>query len=114
MRFVPLALSVLFAGPSLAAPAEDLAKARVEHTRVVLKEVRSALDLYLVQNGAYPSTENGLTILVKDGLLAREPGDAWGRPLVYERPHPSTCRLLSYGRDGKPGGTGEDADLIAD
>jgi len=95
----------------LATPAEDLAASRVAYTRVVLAETRSALDLYLAQSGAYPNAEQGLKILVKDGLLAREPRDAWGNALHYARPAPSTCELLSYGRDGKPGGTGEDADL---
>ena len=39
--------------------------------------------------------------------------DPWGHPYVYAQPgtHQNDFDLLSYGRDGKPGGTGEDADL---
>jgi len=41
------------------------------------------------------------------------PPDPWGHPYVYVQPgvHQNDFDLLSYGRDGRPGGAGEDADL---
>ncbi|HOX43472.1 MAG TPA: type II secretion system protein GspG [Myxococcota bacterium] len=107
-------LVCLASSSALADQAGDLARSRVDHTRVVLAQVRSALDLYMVQKGSYPTTEQGLKLLVDEKILAGEPKDAWGNALRYQRSDPSTCVLESLGRDGKPGGSGEDADLAAD
>ena len=39
--------------------------------------------------------------------------DPWGRPYVYEQPGQNTeIDLASFGRDGRPGGSGEDADIV--
>jgi general secretion pathway protein G len=45
-------------------------------------------------------------------LKRAAPADPWGRPYVYRAPGANgEFELVSYGRDGKPGGTGEDADI---
>lgn len=53
-----------------------------------------------------PTPPESLDGLEEHGLLV----DGWGRPFIYEV-HGTNFTLLSYGRDGKPGGTGADADL---
>lgn len=87
-----------------------------------------ALDSYRLDNGAYPSTEQGLAALrdkpARDPLPANWRGpylrkeiplDPWQRPYVYRSPgerNKGGFDLMTYGRDGKPGGDGEDGDLI--
>lgn len=88
-----------------------------------------ALDTYRLHNDHYPSTVQGLAALITQPVgepaardwrgpyLKRQvPDDPWGRPYHYESPgatNPDGYDLLSYGRDGQPGGTGEDADVNA-
>lgn len=84
-----------------------------------------ALESYRLDNDVYPSSEAGLTALrtspVADDpawrgpyLRKEVPLDPWGHPYVYRSPgevNPETFDLLSLGRDGEPGGEGEDADI---
>lgn len=87
-----------------------------------------ALNNYRLDNGSYPSTEQGLNALIEDPgtssmnsnwggpyLEKKEiPKDPWGNDYQYRNPgiHNShRFDLWSYGRDGKEGGTGEDADI---
>jgi general secretion pathway protein G len=86
-----------------------------------------ALDSYRLDNDYYPSTAQGLAALQVTpigepparnwrGPYLRKtvPLDPWGQPYHYESPgsaNPLSYDLVTYGRDGKPGGTGEDADL---
>jgi general secretion pathway protein G len=101
-------------------------EARVTVARADLKAIGAALHLYRLDNGQYPTTEQGLGALTAkptaapvpadypaDGYLAQPPVDPWGRPYVYRSPGSSGAGfdLLSLGRDGKPGGDGVDADL---
>lgn len=88
----------------------------------------TALDNYRLDNGAYPTTEQGLAALREKpsrapiptnwrGPYLRKdvPLDPWGKPYIYRSPgerNASGYDLLSLGRDGKPGGEGEDKDLI--
>lgn len=88
-----------------------------------------ALEAYRLDNDYYPSTAQGLEALRTPPLgdpAARNwrgpyvqktiPLDPWARPYVYKSPgeaNPQGYDLLSYGRDGQPGGTGEDADITS-
>jgi general secretion pathway protein G len=88
----------------------------------------TALDNYRLDNGAYPTTEQGLAALREKpsrapiptnwrGPYLRKdvPLDPWGKPYIYRSPgerNVSGYDLLSLGRDGKPGGEGEDKDVI--
>lgn len=88
----------------------------------------TALDSYRLDNGSYPTTAQGLEALRVKPTQAPVPGnwrgpyvrkdipvDPWGRPYVYRSPgerNTSGYDLSSLGRDGKPGGEGEDRDLI--
>ncbi|RMH61012.1 MAG: type II secretion system protein GspG [Zetaproteobacteria bacterium] len=92
-------------------------EAKVEATRVQMSNIAQALKLYRLQHGHYPSTSEGLNVLVEKDAQGKRyldalPKDAWGRPFVYLQPgvH-GDFDLLSYGADGKPGGTGADADI---
>lgn len=100
-------------------------EARVTVAKTDLKTISAALRLYRLDNGDYPTTEQGLAALVNrptappepmnwtgDGYLPEAPVDPWGRPYVYRSPgQAGRFDLLSYGKDGKPGGEGLDADL---
>jgi general secretion pathway protein G len=88
----------------------------------------TALDSYRLDNGAYPTSEQGLQALRekparepmpanwKGPYLRKDvPLDPWDRPFLYRAPgsrNPTGYDLATLGRDGKEGGTGEDADLI--
>ena len=88
----------------------------------------TALDNYRLDNGAYPTTEQGLAALREKPTRAPIPTnwrgpylrkdvplDPWGKPYIYRSPgerNASGYDLLSLGRDGKPGGEGEDKDVI--
>jgi general secretion pathway protein G len=93
----------------------SVAKAQVE-------AFSRALDAYRLDIGAYPSTEEGLKVLFErpadntkwNGpyLQKTPPNDPWGRPYVYKTPgSKSEYDLLTFGRDGQPGGTGDAADI---
>ncbi|MGH7545707.1 MAG: type II secretion system major pseudopilin GspG [Gemmatimonadota bacterium] len=87
----------------------------------------AALDLYRLDNGAYPTTEQGLSALWQKpatdplpanwrGPYSRKsiPADPWGNAYVYRQPgteSPLGYDLLSYGADARPGGEEEAKDL---
>lgn len=103
-------------------------EARTVTARTQLDLLGVALDNYRLDNGAYPTTEQGLAALrekpVREPVPANWRGpylrrdvplDPWGRPWIYRCPgerNRSGYDLMSFGRDGKPGGDGEDADII--
>jgi general secretion pathway protein G len=100
-----------------------LGSARVETTQAQLKNIGSALELYYLDSGKYPSSDIGLSALVaspNDGSVWNGPylksesalKDAWGNRFAYEQAGESLSILVkSLGRDGKPQGQGLDADL---
>jgi general secretion pathway protein G len=100
-----------------------LGSARVETTRAQLKNIGSALELYYLDSGKYPSSDLGLSALVAapgDGSVWNGPylkgdaalKDAWGNKFAYEQAgEPLSILVKSFGRDGKPQGQGLDADL---
>lgn len=109
-----LGLLAALVAPRLIERADE---AKVEATRVQMRSIEQALKLYRLQHGRYPTTSEGLQALVQPGpngkrYLDRVPKDAWGRDFVYLSPgvH-GDFDLVSYGADGKPGGTGVDADI---
>jgi general secretion pathway protein G len=103
------------------------AKVSAAHSQIEIFGL--ALDTYHLDNDYYPSTSQGLAALMRqpEGLpearrwrgpyLKRTvPPDPWGRPYIYRSPgdsNPSAYDLLSLGRDGAPGGEGEDADITS-
>jgi general secretion pathway protein G len=102
--------------------------AKVTTARTQMSLLGTALDSYRLDNGAYPTSEQGLQALRekparqpmpanwKGPYLRKDvPLDPWDRPFLYRAPgsrNPTGYDLATLGRDGKEGGTGEDADLI--
>jgi general secretion pathway protein G len=101
----------------------DATKARA---RSDIKTIGSALELYKLDNFNYPSTQQGLSALVTKPSGAPEaanyrqggylttgiPNDPWNRPYLYLNPgQHGAFDVYTMGRDGKPGGEGEDTDL---
>jgi general secretion pathway protein G len=100
-------------------------EARITKAREDLKLYESALDLYRMDNFRYPSSEQGLDALVHkpndpniknwrpDGYVKQLVKDPWGHDYVYVSPGTGGAPydLMSFGADGAPGGTGNDADL---
>jgi len=122
---VVLAIIALIAGlivPNVIGRPDE---ARVTVAASDLKTVSAALKMYRLDNGDYPTTEQGLAALAEkprlspvpktwpsEGYLAEVPRDPWDRPYVYSSGGASGgFELMSLGKDGKPGGEGLDADI---
>ena len=106
-----------------------LGRAKADVARSQMSNLVTSLELYYLDVGRYPAEEDGLAALVEapeqDGepipgwrgpYLRDEAGliDPWGRPYAYAYDTDANrIRVISYGRDGEPGGEGEDGDLIA-
>jgi general secretion pathway protein G len=100
----------------------QVGKSQVKVAKAQIDALDKALDQFRIDVGRYPTTEEGLQALTTAPsgepnwggpyLKKSVPMDPWGRPYVYEQPGThSDFDLLSYGKDGRPGGTGEDADV---
>jgi general secretion pathway protein G len=101
----------------------QVGKSEVSVAKAQIDALEKALDTYRLDTGHYPSTELGLNALTQkpasepkwSGPYLRKdvPLDPWGKPYVYKMPGEKggDFDLLSYGKDGQPGGTGENADL---
>ena len=100
----------------------QVGKSEVNVARAQLDALEKALDQYRLDVGRYPAGELGLKALVErpaneakwNGPYLKKdvPLDPWGKPYVYKLPgEKGEYDLLSYGKDGQPGGTGENADL---
>jgi general secretion pathway protein G len=89
----------------------QVGKSEVQVAKAQIESFEKALDQYRLDTRRYPSTEEGLHAL-QPYLKKTVPNDPWGRPYVYRAPgQKGDFELLSYGRDGKAGGNGEDADI---
>jgi general secretion pathway protein G len=100
----------------------QVGKSEVQVARAQIDAIEKALDQYRLDTRRYPSAEQGLAALVAKPanepnwsgpyLKRAVPNDPWGHPYVYRAPgQKGEFDLISYGRDGKAGGTGEDADI---
>jgi general secretion pathway protein G len=104
-----------------------VSEARTQTAKTQIDLMSVALDNYRLDNGRYPTTDQGLQALREEPtreplpqnwrgpyLQKEVPQDPWGRPYVYVSPgeaNPSAYDLLTLGRDGTPGGEGEDIDV---
>jgi len=100
-----------------------LSESKVKAARIQIQSFASALDLFYLDAGRYPSSSEGLVALVKPaaGLAAWNgpyqkggavPNDPWGKPYLYRSPgERSAYEIVSYGADGQEGGTGPAADI---
>jgi general secretion pathway protein G len=100
-----------------------LGESKVKAAKIQIQSFSSALDLFYLDAGRYPSTSEGLAALVKPaaGLATWNgpyvkggvlPNDPWGKPYIYRSPgERSAYEIVSYGSDGQEGGTGAAADI---
>jgi general secretion pathway protein G len=100
-----------------------LGTARTETARAQMSAIASALELFALDNGGFPSQQAGLSALAKapPGLktwrgpyLKKAEGlvDPWGRPYQYRAPgRNAPFEIVTLGRDNAAGGTGEDQDV---
>lgn len=93
--------------------------------KVQIRNIEGALQLYKLDNGVYPSTEQGLKALVEKpsvgvvpkkwklgGYLPKLPEDPWGNPYKYLSPtQKGDYEIMSLGTDGEMGGEGVNADI---
>lgn len=100
----------------------QIGKSEVNAAKAQIDALEKALDQYRLDTGRYPGTELGLNALVQrpqnepkwNGPYLKKavPLDPWGKPYAYRSPGENgDFDLLSYGRDGAPGGSAENADI---
>ncbi len=101
-------------------------QARATIAKTDLRTISAALKMYRLDNGGYPTSEQGLAALSTrptagpapanwspSGYLEQVPVDPWGKTYAYHSPAASGggFDIVSLGKDGKPGGDGVDADI---
>jgi len=100
-----------------------IGQAKVTAAQTDITSISNALKIYKLDNGRYPTTDQGLQALVTKptsgpipggwkGYLDKLPDDPWKKPYQYANPgvH-GEIDVFSFGADGQPGGEGEDADI---
>ncbi|WP_027534680.1 type II secretion system major pseudopilin GspG [Bradyrhizobium sp. WSM3983] len=102
-----------------------LSESRVKAAKIQLQSFGSALDLFYLDAGRFPSSSEGLAALVQpgSGISAWNgpylkggsvPNDPWGKAYVYRQPgEKAPYEIRSLGSDGQEGGTGTAADLTS-
>jgi len=101
-----------------------LAESRTKTAKLQIESFSSSLDLFYLDTGRYPTTSEGLSALAERPADAtvwngpylkggRVPLDPWGNPYQYRSPvdHTPPYEILSFGSDGREGGTGNAADI---
>ena len=115
---------------TLVAPSifQHVGEAKSSTAKSQIEMLGTALDAYRLDNGRYPTTQQGLNALVEIPTVDTPPNwrgpylrkavplDPWNVPYIYLAPgtvNVTGYDLMSLGLDGKPGGTGEDADITS-
>ena len=103
-----------------------LSESKVKAAKIQMQSFSSALDLFNLDAGRYPSTAEGLAALVRrtPGVEAwngpylkggNVPNDPWNHPYIYRAPgEHGAYNIMSYGSDGQEGGSGVAADISLD
>lgn len=100
----------------------QLGKSEAGVARAQIDALEKALDQYRLDTGRYPTAEQGLNALMTkpanepkwNGPYLRKslPVDPWGNPFLYKIPgQRSEFDIISYGKDGQPGGSGDATDI---
>jgi general secretion pathway protein G len=102
-----------------------LSESKAKAAKIQIESLSSALDLYFLDTGRYPSSSEGLNALLQRPASATAwngpyvkgnvvPSDPWGKNYVYRSPGQSgPYQIVSYGADGQEGGTGAAADITS-
>jgi general secretion pathway protein G len=89
----------------------QVGKSEIQVAKAQIESFEKAMDQYRLDKRRYPTAEEGLAAL-QPYLKKALPNDPWDRPYVYRTPGAKgEYEIVSYGRDGKAGGSGEDADI---
>lgn len=123
---VILGILALYVAPKIMGRPDE---ARQVKAKMDIASLETALKLYKLDNGIYPSTEQGLQALVqrpdsspaprnwrKGGYIEKNkvPKDPWGNPYIYLSPGVSgDYDIICYGADGLPGGDGVNRDITS-
>jgi len=117
-----IALIMTLVGPRVL---NYLSESKVKTARIQIQSFATALDLYYLDIGRYPTSSEVLGALVQRGTgvgswngpylrVGNVPNDPWGKPYVYRSPgEHGAYDLVSYGSDGQEGGTGLAADITS-
>jgi general secretion pathway protein G len=100
----------------------QIGKSEITTAKAQLDALEKALDQYRLDTGRYPSSELGLNALIQrpqnepkwNGPYLKKavPLDPWGKAYVYKAPgEKGDFDLVSFGKDGQPGGSGENVDI---
>ena len=102
-------LSLLMAAVGVAV-IPQLDQAKVERARLDIANINNALKTYYAKKGNYPDTGGGLKSVVDAQILEKMPVDPWEHEYIYLNEGGKPV-IMSYGKDGSPGGTENDADI---
>lgn len=103
----------------------QLSKSEVTVAKAQMEAFEKSLDTYRLDVGRYPTTEEGMAALMAAPAAAGAkwngpylkkgvPKDPWGNPYLYRAPGAkSEYEIVSTGKDGQPGGTGDNADIVS-
>lgn len=118
-----IGLLAAFVGPKYFS---QIGKSQTQVAKAQIESFDKALDQYRLDVGHYPTTAQGLSALFVQPvseplwrgpyLKKNVPADPWGNAYVYSSPGADPTHefeIVSYGRDGRPGGTGDDADVTS-
>ncbi len=102
---------------------KQFGKGQHEAAKAQVASIEQGLDKFRLDTGRYPTTQEGLNSLVTNPGIEKWDGpyikssllvDPWKRPYQYQSPgQRGEYDLFSYGRDGQPGGEGQDADITS-
>jgi general secretion pathway protein G len=110
---------------SICLPSRDIEEERIARAKVDISSLEAALEMYKLDNGRFPTSEEGLIALVERPASAKKwkegdylkkgkvPNDPWENEYVYLSPgnNGTPYDITSYGADGTPGGEGKNKDI---
>lgn len=102
-------LSLLMAAVGIAV-IPQLDQAKVDRAKMDIQNIQNALKTYYAKKGNYPDTGAGLKAVVDAQILEKTPTDPWDHEYVYLNEGGKPV-VISYGKDGTPGGSEGDADI---
>lgn len=111
---VVITIIALFTAVAYQRLSPSVDKGRITAARTQIESFMGALQTYHIENGRFPSNEEGLAA-IRPYLSKDIPNDPWGNPYVYKYPgeHGPEPDVTCLGADGKPGGDGVNADIVS-